>query len=190
VHKHAKLSGLVEIAPLGILSVQTWGQGNVKTTCKCIFGRGRLVGYGVAGYGHGNNTQSGQGRVGFDARADRRGGSCVARNSGSWRLPRLPLPSARLDATAAASPCFLGLLPKSATFSMNTTWNALFSGIVVMGFLNGIAHRALAAVAADPTDAVLGGFGISLVVWAALAAGAGQTGPSLGGIRRSRPWRS
>lgn len=41
-----------------------------------------------------------------------------------------------------------------------------------MGFLNGIAHRALAAVAADPTDAVLGGFGISLVVWAALAAAA------------------
>ncbi len=38
-----------------------------------------------------------------------------------------------------------------------------------MGFLNGIAHRAFAAIAADPANAVLGGFGISLVVWAALA---------------------
>jgi hypothetical protein len=52
---------------------------------------------------------------------------------------------------------------------MNRTWNTLFSAMVVMGFLNGIAHRVLPAIVADPAGAVLGGFGISLVVWAALA---------------------
>jgi hypothetical protein len=53
--------------------------------------------------------------------------------------------------------------------ALNRTWNVAFAGLAVIGFLNGSAHRVQSAVLDDASGAILGTFGISIIVWAGIA---------------------
>ncbi|MET0941131.1 MAG: hypothetical protein ABWY13_07195 [Mesorhizobium sp.] len=53
------------------------------------------------------------------------------------------------------------------------SWNILFAGLAVIGFANGMSHRAMAALRDDPGQALLLTFDVSAIVWVALIAAVG-----------------
>jgi hypothetical protein len=64
-----------------------------------------------------------------------------------------------------------GIAPRRGTAGEERAgaWNSLFAGLVAVGFINGSTHRMLAAFDENPAGALLNGFGLSVIVWAALA---------------------
>ena len=48
------------------------------------------------------------------------------------------------------------------------SWNVLFAGLALIGFVNGIAHRAISALRDDPGQAFLLTFDVSAIIWVAL----------------------
>lgn len=68
-------------------------------------------------------------------------------------------------------PALHGIAPRRGTAGVERAgaWNSLFAGLVAVGFINGSTHRMLAAFDENPAGALLNGFGLSVIVWAALA---------------------